>query len=291
MELRILRYFLAVAEDRSFSRAAERLHVSQPALSQQLAAYESEIGSKLFVRSPKRIEMTDKGRVLLRHARDIVELASRTEESLKADTDKELAGTVVIGAGEVTAFGRLAKAMKTLLAAHPKLDFRIISGNGEDLAGGLANGTIDLALFVGPGRYEEFDYQELPDTHRWGLLLKADDPLARKKAITPKDLPKTPVITSRQRMVMNFLTGWLGKPFSQLNIVATYNLLYNAAHLVNAGLGAAICIDGLVPAAFADRLVFRPFRPTLTSDAYLAWKRGTTPGPAAQALINRLSGT
>ena len=290
MELRILRYFLAVAEEQSFSRAAERLHISQPALSQQLGAYEDEIGAKLFVRSPKRIELTDKGRILLRHARDIVELATRTEESLKADTAEELSGTVVIGAGEVTAFGRLAKAMKTLHEAHPKLDFRIISGNGEDLAGGLANGTIDLALFVGPGRYEEFDYQELPDTHRWGLLLKADDPLARKKAITPKDLPKTAVITSRQRIVMNFLAGWLGQPFSNLDITATYNLLYNAAHLVNEGLGAAICLDGLLPAVFSDKLVFRPFSPVLTSDAYLAWKRGTTPSPAAQALINLLSG-
>ena len=288
MELRILRYFLAVAEEQSFSRAAERLHVSQPALSQQLGAYEEEIGSKLFVRSPKRIELTDKGRVLLRHARDIVELAARTEESLKSDADRELTGTVVIGAGEVTAFGRLAKAMTTLHEAHPRLDFRIISGNGEDLAGGLANGTIDLALFVGPGRYEEFDYQELPDMHRWGLLLKADDPLARKKAITPKDLPKTPVVTSRQRMVMNYLSGWLGQPFSNLNIAATYNLLYNAAHLVNEGLGAAICLDGLLPAVFSDKLVFRPFSPVLTSDAYLAWKRGTTPSPAAQALINLL---
>lgn len=176
-------------------------------------------------------------------------------------------------------------------AAHPKLNFRIISGNGEDLAGGIANGTIDLALFVGPGRYEEFDYQDLPDTHRWGLLLKADDPLARKKAITPKDLPKTPVIASRQRMVMNFLAGWLGQPFSNLSVAATYNLLYNAAHLVSEGLGAAICLDGLLPAVFSEKLVFRPFSPVLTSDAYLAWKRGTTPSPAAQALIHLLAVT
>lgn len=289
MEIRILRYFLAVAEEQSFSRAAARLHLSQPALSQQLGAYEDEIGARLFVRSPKRIELTDKGRMLLRRARDIVELAARTEESLKADGDKDLSGSVVIGAGEVAAFGRLARAMKTLRAAHPKLNFRIISGNGEDLAGGIANGTIDLALFVGPGRYEEFDYQDLPDTHRWGLLLKADDPLARKKAITPKDLPKTPVIASRQRMVMNFLAGWLGQPFSNLSVAATYNLLYNAAHLVSEGLGAAICLDGLLPAVFSEKLVFRPFSPVLTSDAYLAWKRGTTPSPAAQALIHLLT--
>lgn len=286
MELRILNYFLAVADEGSFSRAAERLHVSQPALSQQLASYENEIGAKLFNRTSRHLELTEKGRLLLGRARDIVELATRTEASLKSTDTNELSGTLVIGAGEVTAFGRLAVAMTALREKHPHLTFRIISGNGEDLAGGLANGTIDLALFVGPGRYEEFDYQELPDSHRWGLLLKADDSLARKKAITPKDLPKTSVITSRQRMVMNFLSGWLGQPFSNLNIAATYNLLYNAAHLVSEGLGAAICLDGLLPAIFSDKLVFRPFSPVLTSDAYLAWKRGTTPSPAARALID-----
>lgn len=286
MELRILNYFLAVADEGSFSRAAERLHVSQPALSQQLASYENEIGAKLFNRTSRHLELTEKGRLLLGRARDIIELATRTEASLKSTDTNELSGTLVIGAGEVTAFGRLAVAMTALREKHPHLTFRIISGNGEDLAGGLANGTIDLALFVGPGRYEEFDYQELPDSHRWGLLLKADDSLARKKAITPKDLPKTSVITSRQRMVMNFLSGWLGQPFSNLNIAATYNLLYNAAHLVSEGLGAAICLDGLLPAIFSDKLVFRPFSPVLTSDAYLAWKRGTTPSPAARALID-----
>ena len=287
MELRILRYFLAVAEEGSFSRAAERLHVSQPALSQQLAAYENEIGSRLFDRTSRHLELTAKGRLLLARARDIVELATRTEECLKARESSGLSGTLVIGAGEVTAFGRLADAMTALKAAHPKLDFRIISGNGEDLAGGLSDGTIDLALFVGPGRYEDYDYQELPDTHRWGLLLRADDPLSQKKAIAPKDILNRPLIASRQRLVWNFLTGWLGKPFSQLNVVATYNLLYNAAHLVDAGLGAAICIDGLIPAAFSEKLVFRPFRPTLTSDAYLAWKRGRTPSSAAQALLKQ----
>ena len=103
--------------------------------------------------------------------------------------------------------------------------------------------------------------------------------------IRPEDLVSQPLITSRQRHVRNFITGWLGMPFSQLNVVATYNLLYNAAHLVKAGLGSAICIDGLIPAVFAEALTFRPFLPRLTSDAYLAWKRGTKPSPAARALL------
>lgn len=286
MELRILNYFLAVADEGSFSRAADRLHVSQPALSQQLAAYENEIGAKLFNRTSRHLELTEKGRLLLGRARDIVELAKRTEASLKSTDTNELSGTLVIGAGEVTAFGRLAAAMTALREKHPRLTFRIISGNGEDLAGGLENGTIDIALFVGPGRYEDYDYVEIPETHRWGLLLPKSDPLANKKAIAPSDLLNRPLITSRQRLVWNFLTGWLGRPITKLNIVATYNLLYNAAHLVNSGLGSAICIDGLLPAAFADALVFRPFKPTLTSDAYLAWKRGKTLSPAAQALLS-----
>ena len=92
-------------------------------------------------------------------------------------------------------------------------------------------------------------------------------------------------------MVMNFLAGWLGQPFSNLSVAATYNLLYNAAHLVSEGFGAAICLDGLLPAVFSEKLVFRPFSPVLTSDAYLAWKRGTTPSPAAQALIHLLAVT
>lgn len=291
MELRILNYFLAVADEGSFSRAAERLHVSQPALSQQLAAYENEIGAKLFKRTSRHLELTEKGRLLLGRARDIIELATRTEASLKSTDTNELSGTLVIGAGEVTAFGRLAVAMTALREKHPHLTFRIISGNGEDLAGGLENGTIDLALFVGPGRYENYDYFEIPETHRWGLLVQKNDPLANKKAIAPSDLLNRPLVTSRQRLVQNFLTGWLGKPISKLNIIATYNLLYNAAHLVSSGLGSAICIDGLLPAAFANALVFRPFKPTLTSDAYLAWKRGTTPSPAARALIDLLSET
>ena len=168
MELRILRYFLAVAEEGCFSRAAERLHVSQPALSQQIAAFENEIGARLFERSSRHLALTDKGSLLLGHARDLVELARRTEESPKANDADELSGTLVIGAGEVTAFGYLAEALTTLHRQHPRLDFRIISGNGEDLAGGLSDGTIDIALFVGPGRYEDYDYVELPDTHHWG---------------------------------------------------------------------------------------------------------------------------
>ena len=157
----------------------------------------------------------------------------------------------------------------------------------------LREGVHDLALLVGPGRYEGFDYLTLPYTHHWGLLVSADSPLAAKKRIVPADTKGIPLISSRQAMVREFIAGWLGLPYSRLDVVATYNLFYNAAMFVEAGLGSAICIDGVVPHEFASRVAFRPFSPALTSDVYLAWRKNAALSPAAAALVEtvRAEGT
>ena len=145
---------------------------------------------------------------------------------------------------------------------------------------------LDLGVLVGPGRYEGFDYLTLPYTHHWGLAVEKDSPLAAKKRISPKDARGIPLICSRQGMVKEFLAGWFGCPFGKLDVVATYNLIYNAAVFVEAGLGAAICIDGMIPQEFADRVVFRPFAPALVSDVYLAWRKNAALSPAAAALVD-----
>jgi len=293
MDLRILRYFLAVAEEGNITRASERLHVSQPALSTQLAALEDELGQKLFERGARGIELTEKGVALRRRADDLVDLAERIEAEIKSGDSDELSGTISIGAGETPAFRFVARAAKELRCANPRLNFSVSSGNGEDILAHLLEGTLDLGVLVGPGRYEGFDYLTLPYTHHWGLAVKKDSPLAAKKSISAKDARGIPLICSRQGMVKEFLAGWFGCPFGKLDVVATYNLIYNAAALVDAGLGAAICIDGMIPQEFADRVVFRPFTPALVSDVYLAWRKNATLSPAANALVDavrRMSG-
>ena len=293
MDLRILRYFLAVAEEGNITRASERLHVSQPALSTQLAALEDELGQKLFERGARGIELTEKGIALRRRADDLVDLAERIEAEIKSGDSDELSGTISIGAGETPAFRFVARAAKELRRANPRLNFSVSSGNGEDILAHLLEGTLDLGVLVGPGRYEGFDYLTLPYTHHWGLAVKKDSPLAAKKSISAKDARGIPLICSRQGMVKEFLAGWFGCPFGKLDVVATYNLIYNAAALVDAGLGAAICIDGMIPQEFADRVVFRPFTPALVSDVYLAWRKNATLSPAANALVDavrRMSG-
>lgn len=285
MELRILRYFLAVAEEGSFSRAAERLHVSQPALSQQLAQLEREIDDRLFIRTARRLELTDKAVMLMRRAREIIDLAERTEDDLKAKTSQELVGTIVIGAGETPAFGLVADALSRLRADNPHLQYELISGNGEDLSARLRAGSLDICLFIGPSRYEDFDYVDLPTAHTWGLVLKADDPLARRRSIAPGDLRNRPLIVPRQHAAQNLFTGWLGYPFSRLIIAATYNLLYNATWMARQGVGSVLCLGDLMEGELRDGLTFRPFSPALKSDVYLAWKKGVPPSPATQALI------
>ena len=293
MDIRILRYFIAVAEEGNITKAAARLHVSQPALSTQLAALEDELGQRLFERGARGIELTEKGLVLKRRADDLVDFAERIESEMKANGGDELEGTVSIGAGETPAFRFIARAAAQLAHYNPRLRFSISSGNGEDILLHLREGVHDLALLVGPGRYEGFDYLTLPYTHHWGLLVSSDSSLAAKKRIVPSDTKGIPLISSRQGMVREFIAGWLGFAYSRLDVVATYNLFYNAAMFVEAGLGSAICIDGVVPHEFASRVAFRPFSPALTSDVYLAWRKNAALSPAAAALVEtvRAAGT
>ncbi len=286
MDLRILRYFLAVAEEGNITRASERLHVSQPALSTQLAALEDELGQKLFERGARGIELTEKGIALKRRADDLVDLAERIETEIKSRDSDELSGTISIGAGETPAFRFVARAADELRRQNPKLQFSVSSGNGEDILAHLKEGTFDLGVLVGPGRYDGFDYLTLPYEHHWGLAVRKDSPLAAKKHISPKDVREIQLVCSRQGKVKEFLAGWLGCPFGKLDVVATYNLIYNAAVFVEAGLGSAICIDGVIPHEFADRVVFRPFAPALVSDIYLAWRRNAALSPAAAALVD-----
>ena len=291
MDIWPLKYFLAVARAGNLTRAAETLHLSQPALSMRLAELERELGHPLFVRGARGMTLTEKGALLMRRAEDLVELAERIESEIRADDVKGLSGTIAIGAGESVAFTPVANAIKSLCAENPNLHIDITSGNGEDIQARIQSGTIDLGLFVGPGRYKGYDYIAMPHVLRWGLIMRRDAPLASRQSIRAKDLDGIPILLTRQMMVGEFLSGWLGHACGALNIVCTYNLAYNAALMVAAGLGSAICIDNVIPAAFADSIVFRPFAPALSSDAYLAWRKDVPLSPAANALVERVRAT
>ena len=272
MELRVLRYFLAVAREQSITAAAETLHITQPTLSKQLRELEEELGKKLFTRGNRKITLTEEGMFLRKRAQEIVELADKTEADFAAGVGS-ISGDIFIGSGETGAVRYLGRTLYKMRSRYPGIRFHLFSGNGEDVSDRLDKGLIDFALFVGMTDLKKYDYLKLPYHHRWGLILRRDDPLAAHEAVTPEMLMNVPILCSRQALIQNELSGWLGRPFEELNPAGTYNLIYNAAIMVEEGLGCAVCIDKLLDTSGESAVCFRPFEPAIDAELFIAWKK------------------
>lgn len=271
MELRVLRYFLGVARERNITAAAKRMNVTQPTLSKQLMDLEYELGTKLFVRGNRKITLTESGEYLRQRAQEIVDLADKTKSAFQS-TEAAVSGDVYIGCGETERMRGIIKVIKKMSDEYPGIRFHFYSGNDEDVSMRLNSGLVDFGLFVGSTNLDKYDYIKLPVRDTWGLLLRKNDPLAKKKAIRPQDLKDVTLLCSRQTVENNELSGWLGKDFKTLNIHSTYNLLYNASLMVEEGLGCALSIDGLVNTAKRN-ITFRPFEPEMKADLVFAWKK------------------
>lgn len=272
MELRILCSFLAVAREQSISGAAKSLHISQPSLSRQMMDLEDELGTKLFERGNRKITLTEQGILLRKRAEQIVELVNKTEEELTL-ADEVVSGAIRIGAGETHAFRTLAQSIQRLTARYPDLRFHLFSGNAEDVMERLDKGLVDFGVLIEPYDVSRYDYLRLPSVDIWGVLMRRDSPLAALDAIQAEDLWNVPLICSRQALEGGQLASWLKADYGKLNLVSSYNLLFNASLLVEAGVGYALCLDNIVNTAGTSNLCFRPLRPVLESHVNLVWKK------------------
>lgn len=287
MELRVLRYFLAVAREQNITAAAERLYLSQPTLSKQLMDLEKELGKKLFVRGNRKITLTEDGEFLRRHAQEIIDLADKTESAFRR-SDESIAGDIYIGCGETEGMRMLIKVMKTLRVSYPEIRYHTYSGNDEDVAARLEKGLVDFGLFVGNTNLDKYNYIKLPVSDTWGLLMRNDNPLAKKSAVTPSDMKNISVLCSRQALEQNELSGWLGYDSKKLSIFSTHNLIRNVVIMVEEGLGSAICLSDLVNTN-GTNLVFRPFEPMIKAELILAWKKYQVFSKAAECFLQNLN--
>ena len=289
MELRVLKYFLATAQQESISKAAQVLHITQPTLSRQLMDLENELKTKLLIRGKrnKKITLTDEGKLLMARAQEIIELADKTESEFLYD-EKNIAGEIYIGGGETDAMRVVAKAAKKFTLKYKNIKFHLYSGNGEDVKEKLDKGLLDFGLFIEPFDKKEFDFINLSQKDKWGVLMRKDAELAKKNFITPKDLKDIPILSSRQFLVKNLISGWLGDDFEKLNIVGTYNLLFNASIMVDEGFGYALCIDKLINFTGKSNLCFKPLKPTLEAGVLLAWRKNSPLSKCAKLFIKEL---
>lgn len=268
MDLRVLSYFLAVARDESFSKAAAAIHISQPTLSRQIADLEAELGKKLFVRGARSLVLTEEGQLLKKRAQELLSLAEKTETEIRGDMH-EVSGNIYIGAGETYGIHTITQAFRKMQETYPDIYLHISSGDSRDLSYQLENGLIDLAVVFGEADRSRYECIPLPHQDRMGIYLRRDDPLAKKKQILPeKDLLDKPVIINRES------TGDLipGVSLQRFRIAATYNLLYNASLMAEDGLGYVVGLEHIIHTAGTD-LVFIPFAPEYRLRMQLIYKK------------------
>lgn len=287
MEIRILRYFIAVANQQSISGAAEYLHISQPTLSRQLSDLETKLGTPLFIRGNRKITLTTEGMFLLTKAKEIVELVDKTEANFNQPTEF-ISGEIYIGGGETEAMHFIAKALKNLTHNHPAIQFHLYSGNADDIRDKLESGLLDFGIVIEPTDKQKYDYIQLPAKDVWGVLMRKDSQLAHKPSIQAADLIDKPLIISRQTTVDNELSGWFGQNVKDLNITGTYNLIYNASRMVEEDLGYVLCIDKLVNTSGNSNLCFKPLNPKLTANLNIIWKKHQVFSSAASKFLEQI---
>lgn len=288
MEIRILRYFLAVAQEGSVTRAARALHLTQPTLSRQIRELEEELGQTLFSRGGRELSLTREGLLLRQRAEEIVGLAEITEKEFRSLGEKTVSGDLSLGCGESKALSFVTDALKVLQDEHPLIIPHFFSGNGEIVMDRLDKGLLDFAVLMGAENTERYYSLPLPNHDTWGLLMDKDDPMAQKKAITAEDLLGIPLILSSQSLSRDELSGWLGFPMSRLHIAATYTLLFNGSLMVRSGLGYALCFDHIAPSGKDSPFAFRPLSPLLTSPLSLVWKKHQILSAPAEAFLAKI---
>ena len=286
MELKTLKYFVMIVREQNISKAAERLYLTQPTLTKQMQELENELGAKLFERGKRKITLTEDGLFLYKKAQEIIDLETMTKNSFQ-NKDKKINGEISIACGETYAMNYLLEIYKKIHRANPLITISLFSGNDEDVREKLNNGLAEFALFIGLTNLDNYNFIKLPLNETWGLLMNKNSQLAKKETIKSEDLSNLPLLVSRQVYRTNELSGWLNKDLSKLNIIGTYNLLYNASLMVKEDSVYAITIDKLLKDD--NKVVFKKFEPELTSNIYFAWKKYQVLSKAGQLFLDELN--
>lgn len=279
MDIRVLQYFVTIVQHKSITHAAESLHVTQPTISRQIKELEEELGVTLLIRGSREVQLTEQGQYLYNRALEILSLVEKTEQTIRHE--EEIAGLIAIGAAESQSLDILAQTLKEMSDHYPKLQFSIFSGNADQLQEKLDSGLLDFAVIIGEVNHKKYDAIQLMNRDSWGILVPDTHPLAHKSHLSYSDILNYPLIVSAQSNVDKTIFAGLG----DYHIVATYNLLYNASLLVEAGLGIAICLDGIIT---RTGLTFVPFEQKNTDQLSLIWRRYSNQSKAAKILQDTL---
>lgn len=286
MEIRTLRYFLAMAREENMTRAAEILHITQPTLSKTLKSLEDELGKKLFTRHSFSIELTEEGILLRNRAEDLVTMADKIEKEFLS-LDDITGGDLYFGLAESYQIRCLAKEIHIFKQRYPELQYHITSGDTEQVTEKLDKGLLDFAAVCETPDIRKYSCLPFPESDIWGVIMPADAPLADKEAITVDDLMDIPLFASEQSW-KNDISRWCGERISGLRLEGSFRLAYNASVFVKEGLGYQLTFDHLVDTSSQNGLVFRPLSPPLETKLFLIWNKYQTFTPIAERFLNQI---
>lgn len=285
MELRVLNYFLAVAREENISKAANLLHVTQPTISRQLIQLEEELGVKLFIRSNHNIILTEDGMILKRRAQEILSLADKTKQDF-LQKDATLTGEIGIGSGEFQSTQVLSDIISTFRKTYPLVRYSIFSGNADNIKERIERGLLDVGLMMEPVDIRKYNFISMPIKEEWGIWAREDSELAAKESVSPQDLIHISLISTINELQRSIIGQWFGEYNSQIEIVATGNLLYNQVVMAQSGIGVVL---GIKLNYSYDGLRFIPLSPKLEASTALAWKKEQIFAPATDEFIKHAS--
>ena len=281
MEIRVLKYFLMVSREENITKAANLLHITQPTLSRQLRQLEEEFDVKLFDRGTHNITLTEEGMLLKRRAQEIVSLAEKTKQEFNKEKDN-LTGEIAIGCGEIHGMNILSEIMASFHEKYPLVTYEIYSGNADIIKEKIENGTLDIGLLIEPVDISKYEFVRIPIKEEFGLFVRKDSPLTKKEYIIPEDLLNLPIISPKRYLEQNEISSWFGDYAEEINIISTYNLMYNATIMVEKNLGVLIGIK--LDVKYKD-LSFIPLKPKIELGSVLAWKKSQRFSPVIKEFI------
>lgn len=289
MEIRTLRYFLAVAREENMTRAAEQLHVTQPTLSKQLKGLEDELGKKLFIRHSFSIALTEEGILLRNRAEDLISMADKIEKEFLS-LDDITGGDIYFGLAESYQIRYLAREIREFKKLYPDLHYHITSGDTEQVTEKLDKGLLDFAVICETPDERKYNYILFPEADYFGVVIPADSPLAGKKRVTAADLTGQPLFCSEQSWE-NDIRPWAKEMFGKLHLEGSFRLSYNGSMFAREGLGILLTLNNLIDTSRDSGMVFRPLSPHLEMKMYLIWNKYQAFTPIAERFLKQISGS
>ena len=286
MEIRTLRYFLAVAREENMSRAAEQLHVTQPTLSKALKSLEEELGKKLFIRHSFSIALTEEGVLLRDRAEDLVSMADKIEQEFLS-LDDITGGELYFGLAESWQIRYLAREIRKFKKVYPDLRYHITSGDTEQVTEKLDKGLLDFAAIFEIPDVRKYNYVQFPEADYFGAVVPADSELAKKERITAEDLAGFPLFTSEQSWE-NDIRPWAKEQFSRLRLEGSFRLAYNGSMFAREGLGVLLTLNNLIDTSPGSGMVFLPLYPHLEMKMYLIWNKYQSFTPIAERFLKQI---